>query len=298
MAIVRHDSEVVANDLFKSLVGEENSTLPEINLFDDLYTIPWDLKHSVYKPVQKLTNKTITEGKVDGNGAFDVFMRGFQAQLEMERKANRITGAEYTKAYVALTQAAMMNAVQFVLGRDEAFWMAAKAQADAITARVNNELARLEAINRRAAFALTKLKLATEDSTYGRSEYELVNILPEQKDYVHEQMESQRAQTLDTRKDGQQRLISGKLVGLLGQQKELYAQQVESYKKDAKLKAAKVFMDSWVTQKTIDEGIPPSKYFQPMDETDSSTIAATAPALDKIFKEIRIDAMGGVDDGY
>ena len=41
----------------------------------------------------------------------------------------------------------------------------------------------------------------------------------------------------------------------LAVQKDLYTQQIESYQRDAEVKAAKMFIDTWVTQKTIDEGL-------------------------------------------
>lgn len=77
----------------------------------------------------------------------------------------------------------------------------------------------------------------------------LDNLLPAQHQMVMEQVEGARAQTADTRTDG------APVVGLIGKQKELYSQQIESYQRDAEVKAAKMFIDSWVTQKTIDEGL-------------------------------------------
>ncbi|MBQ5153795.1 hypothetical protein EGM85_11085, partial [Macrococcus caseolyticus] len=44
-------------------------------------------------------------------------------------------------------------------------------------------------------------------------------------------------------------------------QKELYTQQITSYQRDAEVKAAKLFTDAWITQKTIDEGLTPPNGF-------------------------------------
>lgn len=79
--------------------------------------------------------------------------------------------------------------------------------------------------------------------------YSVENLLPAQKKMLDEQVEGARAQTLDTRTDG------STVTGLLGKQKALYDQQITSYKRDAEVKAARMFIDSWVTQKTIDEGL-------------------------------------------
>lgn len=80
-------------------------------------------------------------------------------------------------------------------------------------------------------------------------QFTLDNLLPAQHQMVLEQVEGARAQTLNTRTDGTV------VVGLIGKQKDLYTQQIDSYQRDAEVKAAKMFIDSWVTQKTIDEGL-------------------------------------------
>lgn len=77
--------------------------------------------------------------------------------------------------------------------------------------------------------------------------------LTEQNKLIKEQTEAQRAQTMDTRVDG-----VTPVNGTLGKQKELHAQQIISYQRDAQLKAARPFIDAWITMKTIDEGtLPP-----------------------------------------
>jgi len=80
--------------------------------------------------------------------------------------------------------------------------------------------------------------------------FTLDHMLPAQHEMVQEQVEGARAQTLDTRTDG-----TTPVAGLIGKQKDLYTQQITSYQRDAEVKAAKMFIDSWVTQKTIDEAL-------------------------------------------
>lgn len=240
-------SEILANRLFTDLVGELNAQLPQVNLFDATHSIPWESDSDILKPVEKLTIAELVSH-------FDALMDGFGAHLTKEFEKNRITGAEYSKTYIALTQAAMASAVQFTLGKDQAFWLAAKTQADAVTANNQNEVVRLEAKLRLATYALTKLQLANTDSQFGTSELQRTDVLPkqvlltqEQVKMVTEQMEAQHAQTADTRTDGQN------VTGLLGVQKLLYNQQITSYKEDVKIKAAKIFSDLWTVMKTIDE---------------------------------------------
>jgi hypothetical protein len=285
------DSEILANRLFVALVGEHNAVLPGINLFDPALDIPWDKDSPVYKAVDKITIQELVS-------QFNAMMEGFRGHLELEYEKGRITGAKYAETYVALTQSAMESAVQFALGKDQAFWLAVKTQAEAITARNQNEVIKLEAMLRRATYALTKLKLATEDSTFGVSELNRTGIMPgqieltlQQIDLVGEQAEAQRAQTLDARRD------DTPVAGLLGTQKQLYQQQIISYKEDIKIKAAQIFSGLWSTQKAMDEGTLMSDYFAPpsLIPGTQQVKPGTEKALDGVFKAIRITAMGEDD---
>lgn len=93
-------------------------------------------------------------------------------------------------------------------------------------------------------------------------DYNLANTLPRQVELVGEQIklteeqtESERAKTLDTRSDG------ATVEGSVGKQKDLYDQQIDSFIKDAQHKTAKMFLDSWITRKTLDIGVPvPSEF--------------------------------------
>ena len=168
-----------------------------------------------------------------------------------------------------------------------------------VTARVQLEVAkaqlataRIQAMNAEAEFALTKMKIATEDQQYcllkvqteqgeytlneimplqkaqltlqnsgldldnDTKSFTLTQILPTQKTLLEEQVEVQRAQTMDTRTNGVE------IRGSVGKQKDLYTQQITSYQRDAEVKAAKLFTDAWITQKTIDEGLLPPGAFR------------------------------------
>ena len=145
----------------------------------------------------QLTNADLTNATSDyqheiaGTGALDVIMNTMTLHLEREYFKGRITGPEYTKAYIGMIQAATAAGVQYLLGRDSSFW----------------------------------------------------------------QSEAQRAQVSDTLSDGTP------VAGLIGKQKELYTQQIASYKRDAEVKAGKMWVDAWITMKTIDEGLLPPDQF-------------------------------------
>lgn len=255
--------ETEANGLFDALMDGVTFTIPDIDLSGSEYEIPSGLDSALYEPVKKLTID-------DLNTAFNGMMGSMATLLRKEYESGRITGSEYTKAYVALVGGTLQNATQFLLGKDQAFWQAQAAQIAAITARVQLQTSKvqlaavqLEAQTAAANYALTKAKLATESINYGTAQYNLNTLLPAQYNkiqaditlsgrqvlLINEQMESARAQTLDTRTDGLA------VAGSVGKQKALYSQQITSYQRDAEVKAAKLFTDAWITQKTIDEGL-------------------------------------------
>lgn len=76
-----------------------------------------------------------------------------------------------------------------------------------------------------------------------------LNLIQEQITLTNEQGESERAKTLETRSDG------ATVEGSVGKQKDLYTQQIDSFIKDAQHKTAKMYLDGWITQKTLDEGL-------------------------------------------
>lgn len=354
MVAVSNGSDLLANELFISLIGSEDFTIPNPDV-DDI-VIP-DFPPTEFLPVTVLTNETLTDRTVNGTGTFDALMESVKNHIIKEYEQNRITGNEYVKAYIELTQAALTGAVQYLLGKDSAYWQAvatqqqaklaeaaiAKAKVDLETAKVQLAMAQMGALAAKADYALTKIKLSGEDAQYGlitvnkeTAVYNLAEILPVQKDtaiaqkegviadtegkiyntanilpaqkdlllaqiesaeaqteavlyntanmlpaqldgiiadsagkvyttenllpaqlaMVKEQAEAQRAQTLDTRSDG-----TTLVVGSVGKQKDLYAQQITSYMRDAEVKAAKIYSDAWITQKTLDEGLIPPDAF-------------------------------------
>ena len=255
-------AEVEANRLLEELTKGDDFTLPDIDMSGPEWDIPGGDGSPIFGAITKITNESLTTREVGGSGTFDALMESAHNHLKAEFKANRITGGEYTKAYIAMMESCMSNAVQFLLGRDQAYWAAALAQIQAVTARVTLAtskaqyvLAKIQALSAKSEYALTKMKIATESETYCAALFNVNQMLPQQLKLITEQTESQRAQTLDTRTDG------AVVKGSVGKQKELYTQQITSYQRDAEVKASKLFTDAWITQKTIDEGLNPPNGF-------------------------------------
>jgi hypothetical protein len=224
--------------------------VPAVDLTDTEFTIPGDGSSGLYVEVTRLANTDLTTGVIGGSGAFDALMAGVAAHLRGEYDASRITGAEYTKAYIALVQAAMAGATQFLLARENTYWQAVQAQIGAVTAKVNHETAKVGYDTARyqldTVLPLQSAKLTAETANLT---YTLTYLLPKQVYLISEQGEAQRAQTWDYRSDG------GLVVGSIGKQKDLYNQQITSYRRDIEIKGAKLFSDAWITMKTLDEGL-------------------------------------------
>ena len=178
-------AEVIASELMTALLTGVDVTVPTINTADSEFQIPGDNTSDAYDVLLKLTNADLTTGAINGTGSFDKLMVGVAAQLQGEYDAGRITGAEYSKAYITLTQSALATSLQFLLGKDASYWQAVQAQTQAVIARVQlatvkaeNARAQIEALTAKSNYALTKLKLATEDVQYGSLKYKLDNIDP------------------------------------------------------------------------------------------------------------------------
>lgn len=303
--------DTTAIALYNALIAGEAFTVPVIDVSGPEYDIPGGSANPAFGQIPVVTNASLTDatansdGKtVTGTGAMDVLMNTFMLHLEREYKSGRITGAEYTKAYIASCQYAAQGGIQFLLQKDQSYWQAVTAQMGLITGRVSLAIAQtqlanaqIEANTAKVNYALTKAKLGSENAAYitvseqgetARAQTKddlsdgtaVLGVTKLQKDLlvtqndvaemqvilVKEQGEAQRAQTQDTRLDGTT------VTGLLGKQKELYSQQITSYKRDAEVKAGKLWIDAWITMKTIDEGLLPPDQFT---NTEINEVLAT-----------------------
>lgn len=379
--VSENDTDLLAQGLFDSLTADATFTIPDVDLSGPEFTVPSQNGNALYGDVTRLSEADLTSRVVGGSGIFDGLMAALNAHLEKEFEGGRITGKEYSTAYVSLTTAAMQYGVNFLLSRDSAYWQsqliqrqARLAEIQAVNARAQIEatkaevgIARVGLNNAEATYALTKMKLASEDAAHALTEaqgdkvaYEVANILPKQsdaltadigmtnkqvekldyeldtvmpkevdrltaqiaatneeilrvaaqkdqilyqtsallpaqrlnteadtsiKEYQHqnvmpaqvdgiiedtqgkayirqfiqpanlkninEQTEAHRAKTKDNRTDG------SSVQGSIGKQKDLHSQQIDSYKRSDEMKFAKAALDTWITQKSIDEGINP-----------------------------------------
>lgn len=178
-------ADTEANSLITSLTEDAKFPIPNVDLTKPEFQFP---DGSLNDPVSKLSIEDVTTGSLTGPGAFDTLMRGFRAHLEEEFNQGRITGDDYTKAYIALTESAMNQSIAFLLGKDGAYWQAQQAQIQAFIARVQLEETKVrlaatqfDASNQKANYALTKMRMVSEEVNYCSGKYTLEEMLPLQK---------------------------------------------------------------------------------------------------------------------
>ena len=304
--------DVRSKELLNSLTAGLDFSVPNVDQDGASLKIPEALSNALQGVPDKLTVDLLTERVVDGNGCFDSIMTALKAHLTVEYEAGRVTGAEYTKAYIASMQGALQFAVQYLLGKDLAYYQALGAQAQALqgnigayTAKVQLAIAQAQAHTTKAQYAGEVLKLGSmeeqtkqvvaqtglvgEQTKHTTAQTDLVGeqtktqteqtklvtantgliseqtntqekqtanvaaqtllvgaqteVQKQQKDLLKEQTEQAHAQVSDTRLDG-----TTPVAGYTGNQNALLKQQVVSFKKDAIIKSAKIYADSFATQ--------------------------------------------------
>ena len=197
----------VANTAMTTLLtGEDLSfTLPDLSsvTFPTLPDLP------VLPDPERIDVGTLTDRVVGGAGIFDVIMDAVKAHLVVEYEANRISGVEYARVYTAAIEAALGNATQILLNKDQAYWQALAArqqayiaQAQFATSKVTFETAKAEMVlagfrakTVRAEYAGAKMQLAIQSTSYCTSEYNLLEMLPLQKAQLTAQNSQISAQT-------------------------------------------------------------------------------------------------------
>lgn len=239
-----YNADKLAEILEYNLTKSANFNLPDIDLNDKDFKFPKELLDALKTPPKKIEPESFTTGSVDGTGMFDKLMKGFVAQIEYIHNKGRITPTEYAKLFGMAAQLATTSSVELLTKGAEAYWQAilAAVQAnkgllDYYSAQAALAMAKMNAYNAKAQYASTKLNLSTLDANHMNTK---------------EQMESARAATLDTRTDG------AYVTGTAGKQKDLYSQQIESYKANDNTNFAKLLSDGFAVIKTADEdALPP-----------------------------------------
>lgn len=183
--------------------------------------------------ITPITNEDLTTKVVNGTGIFDELMTAANAHLDSQFKNERITGTQYAEVYLGQLQAVLANAVQFLIERDKTY--------------LNNLLinAQIELANKQVELAEKQLEQADKQLELLEKQIELQQA---QADLARQKIKTEIAQIADT--------VDGVAVsGVIGAQVALYKQQRESFLRDAEQKSLKILADTWITRKTIDDGV-------------------------------------------
>jgi hypothetical protein len=115
-----------AKDLAQQILTQlgQDFTIPPVDLSGDGLTIPPEEDNPLYVIPNLVSIEDLTSGAVGGGGAYDRIMSSNKAHLQEQYEKGRITGDQYTKAYIELTSVALSTGLQMVLGKDTNYWQA------------------------------------------------------------------------------------------------------------------------------------------------------------------------------
>jgi hypothetical protein len=261
------DADLLANTLLVSLTTGIDFNIPTDDISGADYQLPVTPVGGTVTPIDLAQ---LTTAVVGGTGSVDVLMSSMKAHLLEEYEAGRITGSEYSKVYLGLTQQVLQNATQFTLGKDQAYWSAIVAQQQAIAAQVSVVTARVqlnvakaqlaqiraEANTAKANYALTKMKLSTESAQFCAANFTAEEMLPKQLELLNTQVEEHHAQTSNTKTDG-----VTPVNGTIGAQRNLYDQQVISYARKSQIDAAQLQLGGFAVALTSNDSLAiPTQY--------------------------------------
>ena len=163
----------------------------------------------------------LTTQVIDGTGTFDALMHTVKVHLQEEFDASRISGSDYTTAYIQLMGTAMQVAVQYAVSKPES-----DAKVAEMVATLPHTITRAQA-----------------DADKSNQELQL----------LWEKTMTERANTQEMIFGGYGSTNGIPVAGVVGKQKTLYQNQADGYIKDAKVKAAKLFADAAMVQLNIND---------------------------------------------
>lgn len=193
------NTDDLGNALYTNLTNGISINLPVIDLDDPRFDLSDTENNPLYGEVSKLTLEELTTREPCGAGVFDALMEAYSKHLLIEFEKGRITGTEYAQAYIQITSTAMSQAIQFLMGKDQAYWSALLVQSQgkaaeitSIQALVDLARAKIEAAMSyvsvdkiKAEVALAKMQLSTEDARFdllktqdAQEEYKLTTQFP------------------------------------------------------------------------------------------------------------------------
>ena len=177
----------------------------------------------------------------DGTGYFDKLMKTMTLHIEDQYTKKRITGTEYSNAYLQIMQAALQSAQSFVLAEK-----LQEAQIDGIAAENLIKAKQLELETYRltntvpAELAQLTAQTAIANKQLDVETYKLVNMLPKELEHINAQIEMIDAQIGGITKDN---LIKDEQILITTFDREfMKPKELESMDKDIEVKTEQILV--------------------------------------------------------
>lgn len=106
----------------------------------------------------------LTTGELVGTGVFDILMKTSREHLIREHSAGRITGQDFTNAYISMMQAVMVQATQYALMKDKTAYDISLVSAQTNLVKQQEDNAIKEGLSIEANTAFTEARTLTEAS--------------------------------------------------------------------------------------------------------------------------------------
>lgn len=228
--VITNVEELVAG-LKENLDVDFSVTIPVLDFSLNLPS--FDNSSELSGAISDFSIAALTDGNVEGDGAFDKLMKAASAHLRVQLDAGRIMATDYAKAYTEIMIAVLAQAQEFVTGGMNAVWQGRLLRAQAQLAEYQKEALRMEAQTKMLEAARTKVDLAAAQVNAYRAEaqmietkmglantYQIIQESEGKAELTLEQIDTQRAQTKETLKNGTP------VLGIAGKEKDLKESQV------------------------------------------------------------------------
>ena len=172
-----------------------------------------------------LTEDSLTTGTALGSGLFETLMKSIDGHLTKQHDLGRITGSDYSNAYIGAMTIASQTSLQYILGYDLVNSQVTKM--DAETSQLESQIEK------------TKAEIRLVDSQIEKTKAEI--------EFLKLKSKTERAQT-ETTVDGVP------IAGSMGKQIELLDRQIKAFKDDALIKLANTYKSTWEIRASTDDG--------------------------------------------
>lgn len=222
------------------------------------------------------------KGIIGKSDVASVYIAAIQSVLPQALQFLLVNEKSYWEAKLTQiqTQNAYLERARLTAEVETAKLTAYRAQADAYASQVNAITAQMTYANSKMQLSLTlqqintlEIQQAINEANYDDAYVKTHDVLPsgstpdghaardfalkdaalvtagKQQGLIDAQTNVQRAQTYDTNAD------LSLVTGVIGVQKELYTQQIDSYQQDGKNKGVKLVADLWTSAKALDDAI-------------------------------------------